>query len=44
MTQINPNNFDSISRDLLSNVRMLLNNIFRCLEILVYFLSCDPEN
>ena len=23
---------------------MLLNMIFRCMEILVYFLSCDPEN
>ena len=23
---------------------MLLNMIFRCKEILVYFLSCDPEN
>ena len=25
-------------------VRMLLNIIFRCLEILAYFHSCDPEN
>ena len=29
---------------ILSSVKVLLNIIFRCLEILVYFLSCDPEN
>ena len=29
---------------ILSSVRMLLNITFRCLEILIYFLSCDPEN
>ena len=29
---------------ILSSVRMLLNVTFRCLEILMYFLSCDPLN
>ena len=30
---------------MLSSVRILLiNSQFRCLEILVYFLYCDPEN
>ena len=43
-TVFKPYIFNSRYKLILSSIRMLLNIIFRCKEILVYFLSCDLEN